>query len=172
MGTVQTVFNVNHSAAVAGALFGRVSEGGRESRLAAAVIPFGTFVVQRASPADGPDQCANPAASADVTARLRGIALYNDTARGSGNGANGGYGYEVNQGVTYLRRGLVWVRCESAIAQDVDPFVRFATGTGTVLGAVYNTADTATAVQTGLSGIRTRSALSAAGLVLIEINLP
>lgn len=163
MSNIQTAFVVNHAVAVAGATWGGKPR--TESRLAAAVIPFGTIVCQRASPADGVDQCANPAASADVTARLRGIAMYNDTARN-------GFGYEVNQGVTYMRQGYCWVVCESAIAQDVDPFVRFAAGTGVILGALYNAADTASAVQTGLSGIRTRSALSAAGLVLVEINLP
>jgi hypothetical protein len=164
MGTIQTAFNVNHAAAVAGAMFGSLASVVRESRLAAAAIPFGTIVCQRAAPADGTDQCANPAATADVTARLRGIALYNDTARN-------GFGYEINQGVTYLRKGLCWMVCESAIAQDVDPFVRFAAGTGVILGALYNAADTATAVQTGLR-LRTRSVLAAAGLVLVEIDLP
>lgn len=163
MPTIQTTFPINHTAAVAGAVFG--AKPLTESRLAAAAIPFGTFVCRRASPADGVDQCANPAASADVTARLLGIAMYNDTARN-------GFGYEQYQGVTYMRKGLCWVPCESAITEGIDPFVRFAAGTGTILGAVYNGADTASAVATGLAGVRTRSALSAAGLVLIEINLP
>lgn len=163
MPNIQTTFPVNHAAAVAGAIFG--SKPLLESRLAAAAIPFGTFVCQRASPADGVDQCANPAASADVTVRLRGIAIHNDTARN-------GFGYEINQGVTYMRKGMCWVVCESAIAQDVQPFIRFAAGTGIILGAVYNAADTASAVQFGTPAIMTRSVLSAAGLVLVEINLP
>jgi hypothetical protein len=162
MGTIQTSFPILNTPAFAGMVFG--AKPLTESRLAAASIPFGTFVCRRASPADGVDQCANPAASADVTARLLGIAIHNDTARN-------GYGYEQYQGVTYVRKGLVWMVCESSIAEQIDPFVRFAAGTGTILGALYSGADSTTAVATGMR-IRTRSTLSAAGLVLVEINLP
>lgn len=163
MPTVQTTFPVNHLVAVAGAVFG--SKPLTESRLAAASIPFGTFVCRRASPADGVDQCASPAATADVTARLLGIAMYNDTARN-------GFGYEQYQGVTYMRKGLCWVPCESACVEGVQPFIRFAVGTGLILGAAYNAADTASCVQFGTPAIIFRNTLAAAGLALVEINLP
>lgn len=161
---IQTAFNVNHVGAVAGQVFG-THPILRESRLAAAAIPFGTFVCRRASPADGVDQCANPAASADVTARLLGIALYTDNARNT-------FGWEINAGVSYMRRGYCWVPCESACAEGAQPFIRFAAGTGIILGAVYNGADTTTAVQYGTPAIIFRNTLSAAGLALVEINLP
>lgn len=180
MPAVQTAYNINHVAAYPGliaSLYGTIIE----TRLAAAQVNFGTVVVQRAAPADGADQCANPAATADVTARMRGIAIHDETQRGSISGA-GGFGYELNRPVKYLRRGLIWMVAEAAIAQDTSGFVRFAAGTFSTLGALRADADTATAVQYAAypNGIVVRSATQQSYLAngvtqlvcLVEVNLP
>lgn len=174
MSAVQTTYLINPVAAFPG-LVADQRDAVYETRFAAAQINFGTAVVQRASPADGVDQCANPAATADVTARFRGIAVHDETRRN-------GYGYELNAPVKYMRRGLIWMVAEEAIAQDTAPFIRFVTGTFTTLGALRSDADTAKAVQLTAypNQLVVRSAVQPSYIgggvtqlcVLVEINLP
>src|SRR6188768_367666 len=99
--SVQTSYNINPVAAYPGLIANNMVGKYAETRFAAAVVNFGTFVVQRASPADGVDQGANPAATADVTARLRGVAVHDETCRN-------GYGYELNRPMKLLRKGFIW----------------------------------------------------------------
>lgn len=70
-----------------------------------------------------------------------------------------------------IRRGLVWVKVEEAVAQGDPVFVRHASGAGgTALGAFRKSADTTTAAQ--LPGAVYRTSASANGLALVEVNLP
>lgn len=169
MGTVQTSYVVDKAAGYPGAVANSVPSV-RESKAAAAAVNFGTFVCRRAAPADGDDQCANPAATADVTARGRGIAILDQTKKGPQYGTVGGY--VANDQVEYLRQGQIWVTVEEAVVQDGPVFVRFAAGGGgTQLGAFRTSADTATAVQLP-SAIYKTSQPTIGGLALVELNLP
>lgn len=175
MSAVQTSYNINPVAAYPGMVANNMLGKYAETRFAAAQVNFGTFVVQRAAPADGVDQGANPAATADVTARLRGVAVHDETTRN-------GYGYELNRPMKLLRKGFIWVVADGAIAQDTVPFIRFAAGTGTQLGAVRADADTATAVQPASypNQVIVRSAVQPVYIgngvtqlcCLVELNLP
>lgn len=175
MPAVQSTYAINPTAAYPGLIASNMNGTVLETRFAAAQINFGTAVVQRAAPADGVDQCANPAATADVTARFRGIAVHDETVRN-------GFGYEINRPVKYMRRGLIWMVAEAAIAQDTSGFVRFAAGSFATLGALRADADTASAVQLLAypQGLIVRSAVqpSYVGggvtqlICLVEINLP
>lgn len=166
MPNIQTAFNVNHTIAVPGAIADNVPTV-QDTKLAAAQINFGTFVCKSTSPASGVDQTANPSATTDVTARAHGIALYDETVRN-------GFGYELNRPVKILRRGRVWVVCETdvAIVDGAGVFVRFAAnGAGKLqLGAFRADADTANAVA--LPGCVFRFGFTTGTLALVEINIP
>ena len=167
MATIQSAYSVNKALGYPGMVADAVDTV-RASKAAAALVNFGTFVCRRASPADGVEQCANPAASADVTARPRGIALKDETRKNSTGGNVGGYA--VDDQVVYLRKGRVVVSVEAAVTQDGAVFVRFAAGTFTQLGAFRGDADTASAVA--LPGATYLTSTVGAGLAIVEINIP
>jgi len=166
--TVQTSFSVDKQRAYAGML---ADAGDKDTinKIATSAVPFGCGVVKRAAPADTVEQCGVPTATADVTARPRGIAVKDETRRGPQAGLPGGY--EIGDSVTILKRGRIWVPVEGAVAQDGSPFCRFAAGAGgTVLGAFRADADTATAVAFPTAVFRTFT--SGAGFAVVEVNLP
>lgn len=135
------------------------------SKLAAAVVPFGTLVCRRATPADPVSHCGNPEVTGSVTARALGISLKSEMEGSSG------VGYAINEGVDILRKGRCYVNVEGVVTDGQDLFVRFASGAGgTQLGAFRADADTATAVA--LPGLKARQTTTGAGLCLVEINLP
>jgi hypothetical protein len=165
--TVQTTFVIDKPRAIAGMLAdsGDTDKG---TKLATSVIPFGVGVVKRASPADGVEQCGVPTATADVTARPRGIAIHDVTRRGPQGGLAGGY--EIGDPVSYLKQGRIWVVVEGTVTQDSAAFCRFAAGAGgTILGAFRADADTATAVAFPTAVFRTGNIN---GLAELEVNLP
>jgi hypothetical protein len=126
-------------------------------------IGFGLFLTKRAAQADGVEDCGPPTATADVTARPRGFSVRNQLTKPGG--------YELNEPVTLLRKGVIWVQVEAAVAQDGQVFARFAAGAGgSVLGSIRGDADTATAVA--IPGAVFRSSTSGAGLAKVEINMP
>jgi hypothetical protein len=111
------------------------------------------------------------AATADVTARGRGIAMRDETRKGPQYGTSGGYA--INDQVEFLRtRSRVGDRRGGRLASMIAVFVRFAAGGGgSQLGAFRKSADTATAVA--LPGaIYKSSQATPGGLALVEINLP
>jgi hypothetical protein len=73
-------------------------------------IGFGLFLTKRAAQADGVEDCGPPTATADVTARPRGFSVRNQLTKPGG--------YELNEPVTLLRKGVIWVQVEAAVAQD------------------------------------------------------
>ena len=163
MGAIQSAFVFDKSLGYPGCVADAVNTV-KESKAAAAAVPFGTLVCRRASPADGQDVCANPAATADVTARAYGIALRDETRKH-------GTGYEINDQVTYLRRGRVWVTVEDGVTGGAAVFVRFTVEAPDLqLGTFRSDADTDKAVA--LPGAVYRTSASAGGLAMVEINLP
>jgi len=163
MGTVQTTYSVDKVLGYPGSVADSVDTT-RESKFAAAAVNFGTFVVKRASPADANEECANPAASADVTARPRGIALKDETRKNT-------VAYQVGDQVVYLRKGRAIVAVEAAVSQDGAVFARFAVGAGgSQLGAIRGDADSASAVAIPTAIFKTST--SGPGLAIVELNLP
>jgi hypothetical protein len=166
--TVQTSFSVDKVRAYAG-MIADAGDKDTGNKIATSAVPFGCGVVKRAAPADTVEQCGVPTATADVTARPRGIAVKDESRRGPQSGFPGGY--ELGDSVTYVKRGRVWVAVEGAVAQDSSAFCRFAAGGGgTVLGAWRADADTATAVAFPTAVFRTST--TGAGFAIVEVNLP
>jgi hypothetical protein len=129
-----------------------------------AAIPFGTFVSKRNTEADGNAECGNPTATADVTARGLGIALKSELCEEA-------TGYKTNEGVQILRKGRCYVTSETATTAGATAFVRFTVEAPDLqLGLFRNDADTDKAVA--CPGVVFLETLSAAGLVLVEVNLP
>lgn len=83
-----------------------------------------------------------------------------------------------NKDLNVLRKGRIWVWCETAFTRASDTlYVRFtANGAGKYPGQVRNDADSAKADELGTGGYlvahRVLNDLTAAGLLQIEINLP
>lgn len=161
--TVQSSFSYD---AVKGRPGGLVDAGNTEkiSRTANAVaVPFGKFVARRNAEGDSAEQCGLPTATADVTARGKGFAIYDHTRKN-------GSGYEASDQVNIMRKGRMWVDCETAWTDGAAVFVRFAVPGATGLGSVRNDADTANAVA--LPGCVFVGTGGSAGLAMIELNLP
>ena len=78
--------------------------------------------------------------------------------------------YPQNRTCPILRRGRILLASETVLSKAFRPFVRFASGSGTVLGSIRNDADTATAVAAPYLEVIT-PATAAGGLVVVEINL-
>jgi hypothetical protein len=162
--TVQTSFTYD---AVKGRPGGLVDMGYTEkiSRIANTnAVPFGKFVSRRATPADTDEQVGLPEVSASVTARGKGFAILDHTRKNTS-------GYEANDVVNILRKGRMWVECETAWTDGADVFIRFA-GAGSGLGSVRNDADTANAVALLDGRCKFVGSGGSAGLAMIEINLP
>jgi len=135
-----------------------------ESHVATESIPFGRFVCRITASPD--ESCSLPAVTGDVTSgRAIGFSVYDASKED-----NAADGYLDNEPVSVLRKGLIWVDCETAAAVGGAVFVRFQDAGALGLGAVRNDADTADAVA--LPGAYFRSVLSGAGIVQIEVNLP
>lgn len=114
----------------------------------AAAVPYGVLAVHDLSNSAGPDQIAVkvPGASTDITVlgSAKGVVLADQ-----GRAQDPTFSvptYRQYQALPLMRRGRVWVKVEEAVVDGDAAFVRFATGSGTQLGAFRKTADTATAV--------------------------
>jgi len=128
-----------------------------KSKIAAAAITPGLYVVYNSS-----GQCVHPSGTPTVGTR-GGIALRNMYMQADGV-------YAAGDAVDVMETGDVWVSTETAAAQNAQAFARQASGAGgTVLGAIGNVADTATA--TAIPGGYFRGpALAAAGITKLELT--
>lgn len=135
------------------------------SRIAGAAVPFGKFVSRRATPADGDEVVGPPEVTGSVTARGKGFARRDQMRKNT-------TGYETNDIVAVLKKGRMWVDCETAWTDGADVFIRFAVPGSTGLGSVRNDADTANAVALLDGRCKFVGSGSGAGLAMIEINLP
>jgi hypothetical protein len=165
--TIQTSFSVDHVIAFPGQPADLThSTVISKINTYSAAIPFGSFVCRAAAGVD--ESCALPVASADVTARPRGVAIKDQTHRGSNNLDN-----EVNDMVPIMTKGRVWVTVEGAVTEGSAAFVRFASGAGgSILGLFRADADSATAVAIPNGAGIFRTSTTGAGLALLELNLP
>lgn len=104
------------------------------------------------------------AATGDVTgAAAAGVTLWDPTYPFDAGD------YKQYASIPVMRKGRVLLKSETAQVKGTHPFVRFATGTGTVLGSIRNDADTATAVAAPWITVITPCGV--AGLCVCELNL-
>jgi hypothetical protein len=137
----------------------------------AAALPYGVLVVLDSANSAGFDKIAAklPSLAADITTSGQPLGVVvADQARAQD--ASVLTQYPQNSVVPVMRKGRIWVRVEEAVVDGDLPFVRFASGAGgTQLGAFRKSADTATAAA--LPGAVFRSAASAGGYAVIQLNI-
>lgn len=79
--------------------------------------------------------------------------------------------YPIGQALPIMRKGRIAIAAETALAVHTNPFVRFAVGPGgTVLGALRNDADTASAVAAPYLHV-VRASTAAGDIAIVEIDL-
>jgi hypothetical protein len=143
----------------------------RTSALAvAAAIPYGVLVVRDTGNSPGNLVAGKvPAASSDITTlgSALGVAIA-DQGRAQ-DPSVAVPTYPINSAVPCGRIGRYWVLVEENVSQGNAAFVRFATGSGTQLGAWRKSADTATAVA--LPGAYYVTDGLAGGYACVELSL-
>lgn len=108
----------------------------RVTKIATAAVPFGTWVDFHTE-----DKAQNPTTTGVVTSLPYGGIAMRDPSLPSNQG-----GYAIGDAMTVMVRGRVYVLADQTVVTTDTPFVRFASGSGTQLGAIRKDADTATAV--------------------------
>lgn len=165
--TVQTSYGIDKVRATNGMLDGGAGHDHEiETVISAqtAAVPFGTLVCRRATPADTVGYGGNPEVTGSVTDRRYGIAVKDETRKNT-------TGYETNDPMRILRKGRMWVYVEGAVTLGQTLFVRFTTEAPDLqLGTFRADADTDKAVA--LPGVVALTNPGAAGLCLVDVNLP
>jgi hypothetical protein len=81
--------------------------------------------------------------------------------------------YPINSLVNVLRKGRIWVNFETTFNPEKDTlYVRYTADTGKYIGDFLNSADSSKAVSLSGLPIRVLTKMTAAGIGLIEVNLP
>lgn len=161
----QLSYNIDHNVATRGLLadsaFKHV-----QSMIASEEIMVGKGVVKVV----GEDNQVQLPDATDNT--MFGIALFTQSLESGLPNATAYASYAQYDVVNVLRRGSIWVYCETAFNPDSDTlYLRHTTNGTLVPGDFRNDADTANAVAVS-GGYQVRNTLSAAGLLLIEMNKP
>lgn len=139
-----------------------------------AAMNYGTLAVTDETNTAGFDQlCAKAPASSGAISTMGlqlGVVLA-DQARAQ-NPAVATAQYPQYSAVPCLRKGRVWVNAETAMADGLNPFIRFAAGGGgSVLGSFRNDADTASAIQMVSGQAVMRGTTTGAGYAVVEMDL-
>lgn len=162
---VQTSVSFDPSVAIEG-MVSRYSDVQTRDRACEAGINNGLFVCMGANERT----CKAPASAGDVAKGI-GITPYRATQMPGWPPGGTATHYQAGETIGAISQGRVWVKVEEIVAIGDPVFVRHASGAGgTVLGSFRKSADTATATQ--LTGAIYLTAAAAAGLALVEINLP
>jgi hypothetical protein len=149
----------------------------------AAAIPFGAFAMIDTTAGRDP-LAVMPAAGNNTFARIVGIAVDSNTYEGNQGGiytrtpsplaADGRMGYPQSQMVNVLSKGVIWVfACEAVtLASPVHFFHTDRSGTipGAFVGRFH--ASAAAGFTATVAGARWLSRTTAAGLALLEIDMP
>ncbi len=156
-GAVQTSVSANPVKGIAGGL---ADTGIIDSidRVIVGAAPFGAWVKLVAG-----GKCALPASAGDVTGP-GGIALANASKATT-------VGHEDGDIVQVLQRGRVWVQNEDAATELTIPYVRYTAVTLFGKGSFAGASDGGKNVQPNNS-CRFIGGTTAAGLVVVEVNLP
>jgi len=134
----------------------------------AAAIDFGLFVCQ-----DVIDQekARVPIVAADITTVLTACGITCHTqAIEQFYGSAGGAGYALNEEMSIVKRGAIWVQTESLVTVASTPYARYTVATTEKLGAIRGDDDTSKAAI--IPTARFLRAAAAGGYALMEINLP
>jgi len=134
----------------------------------AAAINFGLFVCQ-----DQIDQekARVPIVAADVTTTLLacGITCLTQAIEQYYQSV-GGAGYALNEEMSIVRRGMIWVLTETAVTPSSTPYARYTVATTEKLGAIRGDDDTSKAAI--IPTARFIRGAAAGGYALLDINLP
>ncbi len=171
---MQTSYPTTPPFARAGLLYDASSSTDIVTRVSAAAVPFGRFMVKAA----GDDIVALPSAAANSTSSvIEGVAVYTqDTESGlTGDGVTPGY--EAKRPINTLQKGRIWVYCETAFNPDSDTlFLRYTANGALVPGNVRNDADSGKADELGASGYnvayKALNTLTGAGFLALDLNIP
>lgn len=138
----------------------------------AAALPYGVLVVYDAangSPDLNHRNAIVPATTGSITTAGNALGVVvADQARAQEPLVTNAV-YDQYSAVPVRRQGRIWVVAETAVTDNAPCFVRFATGTGTQLGAFRADADSASAVA--LPNAKFVGTTSAAGFAVVELNL-
>ncbi len=131
------------------------------NEISTAIYP-GLFIAQGAT---DDDVMINDTGATGAT--YLGVATDNEN-RERVQGSTATSGYEQYDLTPYASSGRWYVNCGSAAAKGGTVYVRYASGTGTVIGEAYNSADTATCDAVNAKFAET---ITAAGVVAVELNM-
>lgn len=161
---MQTSYATTPAIGVEGQRIDSFPDGQRTGVAEGGAIKVGKVVTMDSTAGRGDKSIRAPAASADVT----GPAAYGVSMWDPSYPFDGG-DYKQYAALPCMRKGTILLKSETAQAKGTNPFVRYATGTGTVLGSIRNDADTATAVAA--TWIKVLTPCLANELCFCEINL-
>ncbi len=136
-------------------------------------IPFGLLVVQDTTIAGNDRKVHLPKLTTEISTSgiALGISKHTHLSSQNENSLNN-LGYKPTDAVNVVKSRLIYVESETALAINANPFWRFeATVANPQRGKVRNDADTAKAVQLPAGTCRVVEAITAAGLVLLSIDL-
>ena len=139
----------------------------------AETVPFGVFVCRdtdEPTATQKNNKAHLPTLTTDVTGNKRlGLTVMTQAIE-QANPVSGNVGYAIRSAMSILRKGQMVVYSEQAVNPGDQVFARFVAGATEQLGALRKDADTADAVAIPPAFWTTY--LSAAGLAVVEINLP
>lgn len=171
----QTTYSENPAIAQLG-LLGDNGMTDKVSRYSAAVIPYGRCVSLDTTPG----KVKLPAAALDIldanseSRPVEGIVIRTDAieeqaANSLGVAAANVAAYPIGYNFSVLRKGRIWVWAEEAVTPADQVFVRHTASGDEIPGNFRQDDDTTTAAL--LKGARFMSTTTAAGFVLLEVNL-
>ena len=160
---MQTQYDLDTPIGIEGQLIEAYPNGIITGIAEAGVINVGKLVIYDTTAGRNDRSVRAPASSGDVTGpAVAGIAMWDPTYPEPP--------YRQYATFPVLRKGRILLACETILSKAIRPFVRFATGAGTVLGSIRNDADSATAVAAPYLTVIT-PATAIGGLCVVEINL-
>lgn len=138
------------------------------SRVSLADMPYGVLGVMGVLP---DSEVKLPASSGDVTgSKVLGVVVSQHTQESQYPGGSTPSFIPASQTVGLMRKGRIWVNVEEAVVAGDQPFVRFAAGSFSQLGAFRKSADTATAVALPNARYVTSQA-TIGGVAVVELEI-
>jgi hypothetical protein len=173
---MQTSYDFNPAAARAGLLYDAAFGNDIVTRQnASALTPFGRFLVKDT----GEGAVKLPSAAFNIlTSQIEGVAVYSAFTQSGLAGDGVVPGIEAGKPINVLRKGRIWVYCETAFTPGTDTlYVRFtANGSTGLVGQVRNDADSGKADELGASGygvaFEALNILTGAGFLCLDLNIP
>jgi hypothetical protein len=172
---MQLTYNLFPGSARAGLLYDLALGADIVTRTAAAqAVPFGSFLVKDT----GDGNVLLPSAAPSASSFIEGVAVYSQFTQSGLAGDGVTPGVEAGKPINVLRKGRIWVYCETSFNPDTDTlYVRYtANGAGLVPGQVRKDTDGGKAAQLGVSGwlvsYEALNTLTAAGYLALDLDIP